>query len=108
MINKALHNVYAVLLTTIVILPFAIKTVHALQDHEHLVCIAKEVKHFHNQDANCSVYYFTIEQNSIDLDSNYDLEINNVFNISPTFYYFKNYQNQHQYKSSRAPPGFIV
>ena len=108
MIIKILHKVIAVFLALIVIFPFAIQTVHALQDHEHLVCNAKDVKHFHDQDTNCSVYHFTIEQNSTDLVSNYKLEINNVFNISPTFYYFKNYQNQHQYKSSRAPPGFIV
>ena len=108
MINKSIHNIYALLFTAIVILPFAIQTVHELQDHEHLVCIAKEVKHFHDQDTNCSVYHFTIEQNSIDLVSNYNLEINNVFNISPTFYNLKDYQNPYQLKSSRAPPGFIV
>ena len=108
MINKALHNIYALLLTVIVILPFAIQTVHVLKDHEHKVCTAKEVKHFHDQGADCSFYHLTIEQNSIDLSINYDLEINNVINLNPTFYYFKNYQNQNQFKSSRAPPGIIV
>lgn len=108
MINKTLHNIYAVLLIAIVILPFAIQTVHALQDHEHLVCIAKEVKHFHNQDTNCSVYHFTIEQNSIDFGSNYDLEINIVFNINPAFYCLKDHQDHYQFKSSRAPPYFTV
>lgn len=108
MINKTFHNIFAVLLIAIVILPFAIQIVHALQDHEHLVCNAKEVKHFHYQHTNCSVYHFTIEQNSIDFVSNYDLEINNVSNINPTFYCFKDYHNPDQLKSSRAPPYFIV
>lgn len=106
--NKILHNTIAFFLVVIVILPFAIQTVHALHNHEHLVCIAKEVKHFHNQDTNCSIYHFTIEQNSIDFVPYYDLEINTVINLNSTFYYFKNYQNQNQFKSSRAPPGFIV
>ena len=106
--NKILHNAVAIFLALIVILPFVIQTVHALHNHEHLVCIVKEVKHFHNQDTNCSVYHFTIEQNSIEFVSNYDLEINIFINLNPTFYHFNDYQNQNQFKSSRAPPGFIV
>ena len=73
MINKTFHNIFAVLLIAIVILPFAIQIVHALQDHEHLVCNAKEVKHFHDQDTNCSFYHLTIEQNSIDLVINCEI-----------------------------------
>ena len=61
--NKILHNAAAIFLALIVILPFVIQTIHALQDHEHKVCTAKEVKHFHDQDTNCSVYHFTIEKN---------------------------------------------
>ena len=106
--NKILHNTVAILLAVMVILPFAIQTVRVLQDHEHKVCVAKEVKHFHNQDADCSFYHLTIEQNSIDLVVNYDLEINTFINLNPTFYHFKGYQNQNRLKSSRAPPGFIV
>jgi len=106
--NKILHNIVAIFLTLIVILPFAIQTYHALQDHEHKVCSAKEVKHFHDQGVDCSFYHLIIEQNSIDLDINYDLEINKVINLNPTFYYYKDYQNQNQLKSSRAPPSFIV
>ena len=102
--NKALHTIYAVCLSLIVILPFSIQTVHALQEHEHKVCIAKEAKHFHDQASNCGIYHLTIEQNSIDLTSNYDLEISSVFNFNPTFYCFKNYHNHYQLKSSRAPP----
>ena len=108
MIIKILHKAVAIFLALIVILPFAIQTVHALQDHEHLVCNAKEVKHFHDQHTNCSVYHFTIEQNSIDFVSNYDLEINNVSNINPAFYCLKDYHDTYQLKSSRAPPYFIV
>ena len=106
--NKNLHNAVAILFTLIVILPFAIQTVRVLQDHEHNVCTAKEVKHFHDQDADCSFYHLTIEQNSIDLVVNYDFEINTFINLNPTFYHFKNYLNQNQLKSSRAPPYFIV
>ena len=108
MIIKIFHKAVAIFFTLTVILPFAIQTVHALQGHEHFVCNAKEVKHFHDQHTNCSVYHFTIDQNSIDFVSNYDLEINTVINLNTTFYYFKNYQAQHQFKSSRAPPCFIV
>jgi len=106
--NKVLHTIYAVCLSIIVVLPFAIQTAHALQNHEHKFCIAKEVKHFHNQDTNCRIYHLTIGQNSIDLASNYDLEISSVFNINPTFYCFIDYHNHYQLKSSRAPPYFIV
>ncbi len=106
--NKILHNVVAIFLALIVILPFAIQTVHVLQDHEHKVCTAKEVKHFHDQGVDCSFYHLTIEQNSIDLVINYDLEINNAINLNPTFYCVKDYQIQNQLKSSRAPPYFIV
>lgn len=106
--NKILHNAIAILLAVIVILPFAIQIVRVLQDHEHKVCVTKEVKHFHDQDADCSFYHLTIEQNSIDLVVNYDLEINTFINLNPTFYHFKDYQNQNRLKSSRAPPSFIV
>ena len=106
--NKILHNAIAIFLALIVILPFAIQTIQALHNHEHLVCIAKEVKHFHDQDADCSFYHLTIEQNSIDLVINHDLEINTFINLNPTFYHLKYYQNQNRLKSSRAPPGFIV
>ena len=106
--NKILHNVVAIFLALIVVLPFAVQTFQGLQNHEHKVCTAKEVKHLHDQGADCSFYHLIIEQNSIDLDIHYDFEINPVINLNPTFYYFKNYQNQNQYKSSRAPPGSIV
>lgn len=106
--NKILHSVVATFLVLLVILPFAIQAVHALHDNEHKVCTAKEIKHFHDQGTDCSIYHFAIEQNSTDLVTNYDLNINDVFNLNLTFYYFKDYQNQNQLKSSRAPPGFIV
>ena len=106
--NKILHNVFAIFLALIVILPFAIQTVHGLQNHEHKVCTDKEVKHFHDQSTDCSIYHLTIEQNSIDLFVKYNVEINSAINLNPTFYHFKDYQKQNRLKSSRAPPGFIV
>lgn len=106
--SKILHKVFAIFSALIVILPFAIQTVHVLQDHEHKVCTAKEVKHFHDQGTDCGIYHLRIEQNSIDIVINYNFAINTVINLNPTFYYFKNYQSQNQFKSSRAPPGFIV
>ena len=106
--NKILHNTVAVFLALIVVLPFAIQTFHGLQHHEHKVCTAKDVRHFHDQDADCSIYHLRIEQRSMDLVINYDLDIHPVINLNPTFYFFKKYQNKYKYKSSRAPPGFIV
>lgn len=106
--NKILHNVVATIFALIVILPFAIQTVHALHNHEHLVCTAKVVKHFHDQDADCSFFHMSIKRNLINFVSDFELPIHIVFNLNPTFYYFKGYQNQNKLKSSRAPPSFIV
>lgn len=106
--NKILHSVFSVFVSVIIILPFAIQTLHAIEGHEHQVCDAKNVKHFHQQEVDCNIYHQIIEQNSIDFSIEFNLDTPSFFNYR--FAYF--YQSLHgiflQLKPSRAPPYFIV
>lgn len=105
---KPLHNFFSIVLTVIMILPFAVQTVHALQVHTHEICNTKKIKHIHKQKVDCSVYHLNIEQPSVDLLSNFNLKLRSFFNRNATYLYQNQYLVNLQSKSSRAPPYFIV
>ena len=106
--NKILHSVFSIFVSIVIILPFAIQTLHALEGHEHRVCNAKDVKHFHQQEVNCSIYHQIIEQNSIDFLTEFNLEIPLFFSDNPVSFYQSLHGIDLQLKPSRAPPYFIV
>ena len=102
------HRIFALLLLLVIVVPITIQTVHAFEKHEHTVCTATDIKHIHNQDIDCSVFHFQIQQDVFDFSTGYEL-VNFIIvtqkfnNYSPSKY--------HTYlisKSSRGPPCFIV
>ncbi len=102
-----LHNIFSIVLTTIILLPFTIQAAHAFHYHEYTVCNTKEVKHFHQHKVNCSDYHKIINQNSIDFSSEFNLEVRSFFNYTPIYFHQNQYTTTLQLKSSRAPPYFI-
>ncbi|MDY7396107.1 hypothetical protein UMM65_12725 [Aureibaculum sp. 2210JD6-5] len=106
--NKVLHSVLSTLVTAIVLLPFALQTLHAFESHEHNYCNAENEKHFHKEEIDCHFYHLKITYNSFDFNNGFTI-------IEPTVYfqlfdsYNQTYHSSFQSsKSSRAPPCFIV
>jgi len=106
--TKILHNFFSVILTAIVLLPFAIQTVHAVHYHEYTACDTKDVTHFHQHKVDCSSYHQVINQNSIDFLSEFNLEVRPFFSYNPTYFHQGQYSTDPQLKSSRGPPNFII
>ena len=67
------YKVLGVILTTIVLLPYTVQAFHALENHEHKVCNAKDTKHFHSQELDCSIYHTPVEQNSFGDEFSYSV-----------------------------------
>lgn len=98
------YRVLAALLTLVVLFPFAFQASHALESHEHIVCTAKDVKHFHNQDLDCSINHTPVENQSDSIGFEYKTLTGKQFT-----YYFLSDEQAHSLgflslKSSRAPP----
>ncbi|RPE00875.1 hypothetical protein EGM88_00565 [Aureibaculum marinum] len=106
--KKVLHSIFSTIIVLIVLLPFTIQALHALEKHEHTHCTSKIEKHFHKKEIDCHFYHLKI--------SYYSFNLNNDFSIfKPDFYSYllKDYCRNYFYlypssKSSRAPPYFIV
>ena len=102
------HRIFALLLLLVIVVPITIQTVHAFEKHEHTVCSAKDIKHIHNQDIDCSVFHFQLQQDIFEFSTDYEF-----VNFQSVTQSFDNYTplEYHTYlisKSSRAPPYFIV
>lgn len=107
--NKILkYKILAALLTLAVLFPFAVQALHAFEIHEHVVCTAKDVKHFHNQEIDCSIFHTTVENQSDHIGFEYEILTNKKF----TQYFLCEVDTTSlgctSLKSSRAPPYFIV
>lgn len=61
------HRIFAIILVVAVCLPFAVQALHTLDDHEHVVCTAKDTKHFHEQEQDCFICCTPLELNTISL-----------------------------------------
>lgn len=102
------HRIFAILLLLAVLTPYAVQASHTLENHEHEVCTAKDVKHFHAQEFDCSIFHTPIENHSNGVDLTFEVLTNKKFdhyfktNVQPTSLGFLSL------KSSRAPPSFIV
>ena len=102
------HRIFAALLIFVVLFPFAVQASHAIDSHEHVVCTAKDVKHFHEQDFDCSIFHTPVENQSTDLGFEYKVLASKKFtrdfirDVQVTSLGFSSLS------SSRAPPTFIV
>ncbi len=104
--NQNRHRVFAILFAFIVLFPSTVQVIHALENHEHVTCTAKNVKHIHQQNDDCSIFHTTVNNNAL-LVENFEEAI-----IVPI--YFENVIASTRIsslgviklKSSRAPPIF--
>ena len=48
-----------------VLVPYAVQASHALDNHEHVVCTAKDVKHFHAEELDCNLCCRSVELNTL-------------------------------------------
>ncbi len=98
------YKVLGVILTTIVLLPYTVQALHALENHEHKVCNAKDAKHFHSQELDCSLCCTPIDLNILPSNfENYSLNsieylesCEKVLQLTSLDFF--------QLKSPRAPP----
>jgi len=89
-------------------LPSAIQLVHALENHEHTVCVSKTDTHIHANEFDCDIFHRPHQTLGYELPSTLD--------VIPTHYYTTTskeipqvflvvFQNK---KNPRGPPFFIV
>lgn len=105
--NNYLHRIFAFLVALIVLFPFTVEALHALENHEHEICTAKNVKHIHQQDVDCSVCHLQNQQNSFNFSSTFDLYNPKILITAFDTYQQANSTLNTSLKSSRAPPYFI-
>jgi hypothetical protein len=89
-------------------MPITVQTVHALEKHEHTVCTATDIKHIHNQDIDCSIFHFQLQQDTFDFSTNYTFVNFQVITQKVDTYTPSSYHTYLISKSSRGPPHFIV
>lgn len=106
--NNYLNRIFALTLVLIVLFPFTIQAVHALDNHEHQICTAKNVKHIHQQDIDCSIFHQQIDNNSFDLSTDFEEYIPQLNYRSFDVYKDTHYSGNNYTKPSRAPPCFII
>ena len=88
------------------LIPISINFVHSFEKHEHTFCDAKDVKHFHQLEKNCSVFHYVIQGFVFNLFT-YKLRFSTKIISVIKHYKTINYAINLPYKSSRAPP-FII
>jgi len=83
-----------------------IQATHALEKHEHKVCNAKDVKHIHQEEVDCSVFHTTIDNNALLLsDTINSLKKENYFECFSITQQLNSF-DLFTLKSPRAPPYF--
>ncbi len=104
--KQHLHRVFAILFAFVILFPTTIQAIHALENHEHVICTAKDIKHIHEQNDDCGIYHTQIENNDLLLDNTTDCLISNVhYEYSKTKPQI-NSLGFIKLKSSRGPPMF--
>jgi hypothetical protein len=106
--NNYLDRIFLFTLVLIVLFPFAAQAAHAMGNHEHKICTAKDVKHIHQQDIDCSIFHQQIDTNSFDLSSDFETYYPQLFDRNFDVYQRAIYSRNNLTKSSRAPPYFII
>jgi len=106
--NNYLYRIFAFTLVLIVLFPFTVQAIHALDNHEHQICTAKDVKHIHQQNIDCSIFHQQIDNNSFDLSTDFETYYPVLIDCNFDTYKQLNYTGNYDTKSSRAPPYFII
>ena len=82
--------------------------VHVFENHEHTICISKDVKHIHAKELDCDILHRPYQNLALDIPSTFD--------VIPERFYITTFNESpqvlrvvHDYKKSpRGPPTFIV
>ena len=85
------------------LIPISINFAHNFEKHEHIVCDAKDVKHFHQLEKDCSVFHYVVQGFVFNLFSyklSFSTKIISEVLQNKTIKYVVNLP----YKASRAPP----
>jgi hypothetical protein len=89
-------------------MPSIIQLAHTLENHKHVVCISKEVKHVHEKELDCSQLHRQFQTFSIDFPSNYDVIPQHFYTSVTTTYLQLIIEDVISKKNPRGPPYFIV
>jgi len=89
-------------------IPSVIQLVHVFENHEHITCTSKEVKHIHAKEFDCDIFHRPYQNLALDIPSRFD--------VIPEHFYASTFLEipqrirvaYHSKKSSRGPPSFIV
>ncbi len=108
MYKNVLNKIISVGIVIILLFPIGLQLFHTLENHEHKICDAKNVQHLHEQKIDCSIYHFQLNTTALISDFKINIysplkHISSPFSIKEEIIEFTLF-----YKSSRAPPFFIV
>lgn len=103
-----IHKTIALFFGVLIALPFLVQGIHAIEQHEHTVCIAEFEQHFHADDLDCSICHFQIKHNYFDFSLDYAIEKADSFKQKFENTKESNYVVQLISKPSRGPPYFII
>jgi hypothetical protein len=90
------------------LLPIAIQTAHAFEKHEHLVSSNQVSFNLHENETDCSVFHFKINNNSIDFSSRFFVSEESILNTKIYSIEGLNYFSKLLLKSSRGPPYIML
>lgn len=102
-------KVLAIVLTLAVLLPSAIKLVHAFNHHTHEVCESDNESntHFHKSDIDCDFYKFKLTKNQFFALSKYNNTLVLPFLDKEANYYISFNKYQQSSKFLRGPPQLV-
>ncbi len=100
------HRIFAILFALVVLFPSTVQVIHALENHEHVTCTAKDVKHIHQQNDDCSIFHTVVDNNVLLVDNFSDTIIVNIYFEPFSTTTQLNSLGFFKLKSSRAPPIF--
>lgn len=107
MYKSILHKIISIWTVLILLFPVGLQFVHALEDHEHIVCSSKIDQHIHNQNIDCSFSHVQLDNNTLFYTLNYEVTAIIISNELPLYYSSKKH-NTHLYYTSTSDPPFIV
>jgi len=95
-------------LISVVLLPLAVQTSHAIEKHEYSVSNKQVSINLFEDGTDCSVFHFKINHNSIDFLNCFSTEENTAIKEENYTIELSKYSVKLHLKSSRAPPYLML
>lgn len=102
---KFVRKYISLFLLIIVLIPSVIQVSHVLAEehHEAEVCLSKDEHHYHEQEIECELCTFNINEFSYDTYTEVrEVSIHEIIKVNHYYYYFKS--KFHSSVSLRGPP----